>query len=85
MWDANVDLLSVYVSERCYNEHDSWQCNVWAGQGECERNSDFMHRACQKACHRCGKDEDEDATRGRLFSLRNARYIQYETAPSAMI
>ncbi|KAL5005496.1 hypothetical protein ScPMuIL_018952 [Solemya velum] len=54
----------VQADERCFDEHNSWQCNVWAGQGECERNSDFMHRACQKACHRCGKETEEDTKRG---------------------
>ena len=28
-------------------------CAMWAGRGECERNSAFMQGACRKSCFQC--------------------------------
>ncbi|KAK3603705.1 hypothetical protein CHS0354_023311 [Potamilus streckersoni] len=43
--------------ELCLNIHESWQCYVWAFQGECEKNPRFMHEGCKKACGMCGTKE----------------------------
>jgi len=44
----------------CYNAMDSWQCAVWANQGECQRNPRFMLESCKKACRLCGDSEEKD-------------------------
>ncbi|XP_045199753.2 zinc metalloproteinase nas-15-like isoform X2 [Mercenaria mercenaria] len=46
----------------CFNAHENWQCNVWANQGECDRNPRFMLDGCKKACHLCGNDDAGDDT-----------------------
>ena len=34
-------------------EDDDGSCPSWAGAGECERNADFMGRACKLSCKLC--------------------------------
>ncbi|XP_060070634.1 zinc metalloproteinase nas-14-like [Ylistrum balloti] len=38
----------------CVNTEGDWICNVWATQGECQNNADFMNSRCRKACRVCG-------------------------------
>ncbi|KAL5004699.1 hypothetical protein ScPMuIL_018155 [Solemya velum] len=43
----------------CVNAHyDSWQCYIWAQQGECGRNPDFMESKCGKSCGVCQNIHD---------------------------
>ncbi|KAL4220458.1 hypothetical protein ACF0H5_020859 [Mactra antiquata] len=58
------------VDVTCFNAHDDWQCNVWANQGECERNPKYMLDGCRKACHKCGKEETKDDTCKDMFSTK---------------
>lgn len=43
----------------CVNTYNDWQCHVWATQGECEINPDFMKVSCKRACRVCGNDEEQ--------------------------
>ncbi|XP_061180039.1 uncharacterized protein LOC133188574 [Saccostrea echinata] len=43
----------------CVNTYNDWQCHVWATQGECDINPDFMKVSCKRACRVCGHEEDE--------------------------
>ncbi|XP_025079726.1 uncharacterized protein LOC112555506 [Pomacea canaliculata] len=43
----------------CTNIYDNWKCAVWANQGECDRNSQYMRTHCKKACGQCKKDKQE--------------------------
>ena len=36
---------------KCRNLHT--KCNLWAQVGECEKNSNWMHKNCAKACNVC--------------------------------
>lgn len=45
--------------DNCFNKHSSWQCYVWASQGECERNPEYMKRECKKSCLLCGNEDGE--------------------------
>ncbi|XP_064615809.1 zinc metalloproteinase nas-32-like [Liolophura sinensis] len=38
---------------------NDWRCFVWANQGECKRNRDWMKTHCQKSCHMCTADKVE--------------------------
>ncbi|KAK3094298.1 hypothetical protein FSP39_000021 [Pinctada imbricata] len=38
----------------CRNNGNDWQCNIWATQGECARNKDYMYSNCRRACGLCG-------------------------------
>ncbi|CAE1305213.1 unnamed protein product [Acanthosepion pharaonis] len=48
----------VIKASNCNNTHDSWDCYIWARQGECERNPTFMNKFCKKACGLCGEKEE---------------------------
>ncbi|KAJ8310113.1 hypothetical protein KUTeg_011978 [Tegillarca granosa] len=37
---------------------DSWKCYIWARQGECVRNKNFMEQNCRKACGLCGTENE---------------------------
>ena len=37
----------------CKNLHDDNKCVIWAEQQECQKNPDWMHVNCQKACQKC--------------------------------
>ncbi|XP_061171818.1 zinc metalloproteinase nas-15-like [Saccostrea echinata] len=37
----------------CRNKDKDWSCNVWAKQGECERNPRYMKPNCARACGIC--------------------------------
>ena len=41
--------------EECDDAHI--YCNDWKRKGECENNSDFMQKNCQKSCGFCSKVE----------------------------
>ncbi|XP_056004354.1 zinc metalloproteinase nas-38-like [Ostrea edulis] len=38
----------------CRNKDKDWSCNVWAKQGECQRNARYMKPNCARACGICG-------------------------------
>ncbi|XP_064614970.1 balbiani ring protein 3-like [Liolophura sinensis] len=42
----------------CTNKFESWRCAVWANQGECEKNREWMELNCAKACGICGVKEE---------------------------
>ena len=37
-------------------------CEMWASQGECERNERFMKKQCRKSCRFCVEGEQEEAS-----------------------
>ena len=39
---------------KCENEHEDWECDAWAGSGECDANPDYMHKTCARSCVSCG-------------------------------
>ena len=43
--------LSPSVLKTCTNQHEL--CTMWSINGECESNSDFMHKDCAAACQTC--------------------------------
>ena len=44
----------------CTNAHSNEaECEKWAAEGECQINSRWMPKNCQKSCHMCGKDVDK--------------------------
>ncbi|XP_022341790.2 uncharacterized protein LOC111135757 [Crassostrea virginica] len=51
--------LKVDRPQDCVNTYNDWQCHVWATQGECEINPDFMKVSCKRACRVCGEKEEE--------------------------
>lgn len=51
--------FSIKSSLDCVNTYNDWQCHVWATQGECEINPDFMKVSCKRACRVCGTDEEQ--------------------------
>lgn len=51
--------FSIKSSLDCVNTYNDWQCHVWATQGECEINPDFMKVSCKRACRVCGNDEEQ--------------------------
>lgn len=53
----------------CNNTHDSWDCYIWAKQGECERNPPFMNKFCKKACGLCGEKEDLKMSKSGIYVI----------------
>lgn len=51
--------FSIKSSLDCVNTYNDWQCHVWATQGECEINPDFMKVSCKRACRVCGNEEEQ--------------------------
>lgn len=52
------------IDTSCRNNgdtRDSWNCYVWARQGECERNAGYMLSNCAKACGKCGDERKDPA------------------------
>lgn len=43
----------------CTDERD--ECQMWANEGECEKNPGFMHTSCRKACGKCSPSAAQDA------------------------
>ena len=41
-------------SEKCHNKQSG--CGVWAANGECKKNSDYMLKECPFSCIMCGID-----------------------------
>ncbi|XP_052217899.1 cell death abnormality protein 1-like [Dreissena polymorpha] len=52
----------------CFNAHESWQCAVWANQGECQRNPRFMLESCKKACRLCGNEKPDNGPHIALWT-----------------
>ncbi len=40
------------LEEICRDENR--ECKTWAGNGECERNKDYMSVSCRNSCNLCG-------------------------------
>jgi hypothetical protein len=45
------------VSMNCQDEYE--ECEIWVNNGECKNNPSFMLLHCSKACHMCGKSDEE--------------------------
>lgn len=58
--DACTKSKSTTPDLTCFNAHEDWQCNVWANQGECNKNPRFMLEGCKKACRLCGNEDKDD-------------------------
>ena len=43
---------SIDGEEECTNYNTA--CTDWAARGECEKNADYMRKACRKSCGICG-------------------------------
>ena len=44
--------LSLALSDALCEDHNP-HCNEWAQEGECGRNSGFMHQSCRRSCEMC--------------------------------
>ena len=42
----------------CVNEHRDDECDMWARNGECDKNKAFMKRSCARSCKSCGWEDD---------------------------
>lgn len=47
-------VLQTHLAVVCRNKDKDWSCNVWAKQGECQRNARYMKPNCARACGICG-------------------------------
>ena len=52
--EAAAKSVSVHRSVICENEHEDWECDAWQSTGECEKNPEYMHKACSLSCKSCG-------------------------------
>lgn len=43
--------FSLFCLELCTDHHAN--CEIWAKQGVCKRDADYMSRNCRRACHFC--------------------------------
>jgi hypothetical protein len=48
---------------------DATNCPLWAGVGECSRNSDYMTTSCTKSCNVCSGESPMRRLPGRLCGL----------------
>ena len=44
------------LTEECKNIWDDDQCEGWARDRECMKNSGWMNKNCYRACTKCGGD-----------------------------
>ena len=61
-WEPFPINVFVYIPTvaSCTNAHSNEaECEKWAAEGECQINSRWMPKNCQKSCHMCGKDVDK--------------------------
>jgi len=59
---------SVPKEPSCYDKSGAEDCGIWAEDGECEKNPDFMHKSCRHSCKQCTMtEEDRQLDRMRIM------------------
>ncbi|KAF7635297.1 ShKT domain-containing protein [Meloidogyne graminicola] len=52
--ENNIIKIPDQVAYACYNEHEC--CAIWAYEGECESNINYMNIMCRASCGKCKPD-----------------------------
>ena len=59
------------LEEICRDENR--ECKTWAGNGECERNKDYMSVSCRNSCNLCGASAEVAEPACKTPTRRSAR------------
>ena len=51
----------VCTATNCRNSHENaTQCDIWSRKGECQINTDWMAKNCQRSCRICDRAIGDD-------------------------